>query len=141
MVNDILRSIDKQIEELKNPWPEKAKALARDIYDWCKVNDVWGDNTIYFNKKAWSNSSTWGIENGKCIDDELYEYPCKNPKDYFEYVREPNILSMSFEGDLYYVLNGYISNWELEEEFLALFEKYGLYYEMGHAWNLSAYEI
>lgn len=119
-----------------------AKALATDIYTWCKANDLWIDNIIYFDGKAWSSSKEWGNIKGKYIAPNLYEYEAKEPRDYFDYVREPNILSMSFEGSLYNMLNAYIQGWyKLEKEFAALFEKYGLYYEMGNAWNLSAYEI
>lgn len=115
--------------------------LARDIYDWCVKNDLWGDNIIYFNGKAWSSSSEWGMVSGKKIDEELYEYENKNPLDYFEYAN-PNTLSMSFEGSLNHVLNGYVYGWvKLEAEFSKLFEKYGFYYEMGYAWSLSAYKI
>ena len=42
----------------------KYKLLAIDIYEWCKKHDLWGDNTIYFDGKAWSNSKTWRGENG-----------------------------------------------------------------------------
>lgn len=119
----------------------KMELLARDIYNWCIKNDLWGDNIIYFNGKAWSSSSTWSGIEGKKIDDELYEYENKNPLDYFEYANTET-LSMSFEGSLNHVLNGYVHGWvKLEAEFSKLFEKYGLYYEMGYAWNLSAYEI
>ena len=47
---------------------------------------------------------------------------------------------MSFEGPLYEVLNGYGSS-HLEEEFVKIFDKYGLYYELGNAWNLTACEV
>lgn len=115
--------------------------LARDIYNWCVKNDLWGDNIIYFNGKAWSSSSEWGMVSGKKIDEELYEYENKNPLDYFEYAN-PNTLSMSFEGSLNHVLNGYVYGWvKLEAEFSKLFEKYGFYYEMGYAWSLSAYKM
>lgn len=71
----------------------------------------------------------------------MYEYDDKNPCDYFEY-GNPDTLSMSFEGNLYYVMNGYTSHsCKLEEKFSKLFEKYGLFYELGHAWNLSAYDM
>ena len=120
----------------------KAAALASNIYRWCKEKELWGDNIIYFNGKAWTNLEEWAGVKGKYIAPDLYEYEDKDPRDYFEYVREPNILSMSFEGPLNHVLNAYVPGWvKLEEEFAALFEKYGLYYEMGHAWNLSAYEV
>ena len=119
----------------------KIELLAKDIYDWCIAKELWGDNIIYFNGKAWSSSSTWSGVKGKMIGEDLYEYEDKNPLDYFEYAN-PDTLSMSFEGSLNYVLNGYSYGWvKLEAEFLKLFEKYGYYYEMGYSWSLSAYEI
>ena len=119
----------------------KMEMLAMDIYNWCVKNELWGDNIIYFNGKAWSSSPTWSGEKGKKIAEDLYEYENRNPIDYFEYAN-PDTLSMSFEGALNYVLNAYTSGWvRLETEFLKLFEKYGFYYEMGHSWNLAAYEI
>lgn len=117
------------------------ESLAIDIYNWCKKHNLWGDNTIYFNGKALSSSKEWDLELGKKIDDDLYQYENKNPLDYFEYAN-PDTLSMSFEGPLYHVLNGYVSGWsKLETQFQKLFEKHGYYYEMGHAWNLAAYEL
>jgi hypothetical protein len=119
----------------------KYKLLSIDIYEWCKKHNLWGDNIIYFDGKAWSSSEVWGTEEGKKIAEDLYEYDDMNPKDYFEYAN-PETLSMSFEGGLNHVLNGYTRGWvKLEEQFGKLFEKYGLYYEMGYAWSLSAYEI
>ena len=119
----------------------KMEVLAKDIYNWCVQKDLWGDNIIYFNGKAWSSSSEWGGVDGRQIAKDLYEYADKNPKDYFEYAN-PDTLSMSFEGPLYMALNGYVGNWsKTEQQFAKLFEKYGLYYELGYAWSLSAYEI
>ena len=119
----------------------KKESLARDIYNWCKKRDLWGDNCIYFDGKAWASWPDWHGVIGKKIDEDLYEYEDKNPKDYFEYAN-PETLSMSFEGPLNHVLNAYVHGWiKLEAEFTKLFEKYGYYYEFGHAWNLSAYEL
>ena len=121
----------------------KYKQLAIDIYEWCVKHDLWGDNTIYFDGKAWSNSKTWAGENGKKIADDLYEYENRNPKDYFEYAN-PNTLSMSFEGTFYEVMNSYLDLsycWRLQEQFSKILEKYGLYYELGYAWSLTCYEI
>ena len=119
----------------------KMEVLAKDIYNWCVQKGLWGDNIIYFNGKAWSSSEEWNGIKGKEIAENLYEYKSKNPKDYFEYTN-PDTLSMSFEGPLYMALNGYVGNWnKTEQKFAKLFEKYGLYYELGYAWSLSAYEI
>ena len=115
--------------------------LAKDIYNWCIKRHLWGDNIIYFCGKAWSSSPEWSGTQGKQIAEDLYEYDGKNPKDYFEY-GNPDTLSMSFEGPLYHVLNAYVGGWtKLESQFSKLFEKYGLYYEMGYSWSLSAYKI
>lgn len=117
------------------------ESLALEIYDWCCKHDLWGDNIIYFNGKALSSSAEWGGEIGKQIDEDLYEYEGKNPFDYIEFANSKTI-TMSFEGPLNHILNGYVRGWsKLEREFAKLFEKYGLYYEMGYAWSLSAYEL
>ena len=117
------------------------ETLAKEIYDWCVEKDLWGDSCIYFNGKAWASWDTWHDDDGKLIDNELYEYKNRNPKEYFEYAN-PNTLSMSFEGPLYRVLNAYVPGWiALTEEFGDIFRRHGFYYELGHAWNLSVYEI
>ena len=118
----------------------KYESLARDIYKWCTKKNLWGDTCIYFDGKAWASWDEWHGVKGKPIAEALYEYDNKDPKRYFEYAN-PNTLSMSFEGGLYYVLNAYVSGWvKLEDSFRKLFEKYDCYYELGHAWNLSVYE-
>ena len=48
---------------------------------------------------------------------------------------------MSFEGELYDVLNGYAYGWgKRADEFRQIFEKYGVYFELGNAWNLTCYD-
>lgn len=117
------------------------QTFAKEIYDWCKKKHLWSDIIIYFNGKAWKSDEDWSGVKGKKIGEDLYEFEDRNPCDYFEY-GNPNTLSMSFEGPLYDVLNGYCYGWtRLEDEFLKLFEKHGYYYELGYAWSLSAYEI
>ena len=118
----------------------KYAALAKDIYDWCKANDLWDDNCIYFDGRAWASWKEWGDVKGNQIYDDLYEYADKNPADYFELVN-PDTLSMSFEGPLNHVLNAYVPNWEeLESEFIKIFSRYECFYEMGDGWNLAVYE-
>lgn len=122
-------------------WAEKAENLAYDIYHFCVKHNIWIDVCIYYNGKRMSSlyvdqdgNQRYDYNGMPNVDDDF------DPKKYFEYVREPNILSMSFEGPLYEILNGYSSP-DLVSEFDALFKKYGLYYELGNAWNLSAYEV
>lgn len=118
----------------------KYKLLAIDIYEWCKKHDLWGDNTIYFDGKAWSNSETWRGEKGKKIADDLYEYEDKNPRDYFE--GGSSLCSLSFEGPLNHMINGYTrKSIVLYDQFLRLFNRYGLYFEMYNSWNGNSYEI
>ena len=117
------------------------ETLAREIYEWCKSKDLWMDTIIYFDGKAWSYSEEWGGEKGKSIDEDLYEYENRDPRDYMEYAN-PDTITMAFEGPLNYVLNGYVPHWgKLAEEFEEIFEKHGLYTEMGYAWSLAAYPL
>lgn len=118
---------------------EQREQLATEIFNWLNEHEMWIDIAIYFNGKCWSTSNQDHTE--FCYNENKYfEYEAE-PKDYFDYVREPNILSMSFEGSLYDVLNGYVSGWiKLESEFKKIFNKYGLYFELGNAWNLTCFE-
>lgn len=119
----------------------KNEALMRDIYKFCKKNDLWFDCCVYCNGKAYSPSPEREGEHGKKIDDELYEYENKDPLKYCKYAN-PNTITMTFEGPMYCMLNGDMRGWiKLEDKFIRLFNKYGLYYEMGYTWSLSAYKI
>lgn len=125
-----------KVPEFDMDWCDRAEALANDIYTWCLEHDCWQDVYIYYNGKRMGTSGH--DKNGKevyCYGGKPYIEDDYDPRDYFEYVREPNILSMSFEGPLYEVLD---NDMEALEE---LFKKYGLYYEFGDTWNLSAYPV
>jgi len=122
-------------------WADRAEKLAKEIYDLCIKYGFWIDVAIYYNGKRMS--SWYEDDQGKT----QYDYNGKphfaegyDAKDHFEYVRDPNILSMSFEGPVYEAING-CGNVRFVNELCSLFSKYGLYYEMGNAWNLSAYEV
>ena len=123
----------------QNTHEVKMQTLAMEIYSWCKKKGLWGDNIIYFNGKAWKSDNDWCGVQGKEIAEDLYEFEDRDPSHYFEYAN-PDTLSMSFEGPLYEAL-GYWHYNEAEEELQAIFKKYGFYFEYGHAWNLSAYEL
>ena len=119
---------------------KQKEQLATEIFEWLVKHEMWVDICIYFNGKRWGTHNTETDE--YYYNEHRYYEDVADPRDYFEYVNYPNILSMSFEGPLYHVLNGYTSGWvKLEDEFRKIFEKYGVYYEMGHAWNLTCYKI
>lgn len=119
---------------------KKFENLAKDIYNWCMKNDLWGDICLYFNNRAWASWSTWHGVPGKKIGERLYEYEDKNPRDYFN--GGDCEFACSFEGELNHILNAYVPGWvKLEEEFLNLFKKYGLFFEMYDSWNGNAYKI
>lgn len=114
---------------------KKLESLAMEIYHWMVKHELWVDTCIYYDGKRLSTKGT--DENGKTI----YRYNGEafldeaDPRDYFEYVAEEHILSMSFEGPLYDILNYGFG--ELEEEFQAIFHRHGVYFELGNSWNLT----
>lgn len=111
--------------------------LAKEVIVFLEVHNIAGDVSIYFNNKVLrSRMVTDGIDKYKYVWNEEFDV---DPHDYFEYAAYEHILSMSFEGGLYDVLN--YSGGSKEDKFMKIFEKCGLYYELGNAWNLSCYLI
>lgn len=119
--------------------PEKIEALAVEIRSFLLQYKLWQDVTIYFNGKAFST----GDGNGYCFyndPDHLIVLKDQDPKRCFEYVGD--ILSMSFEGPFYECLNdcGYPSfDNMIQDKFQKILDKYGVYYELGDAWNLTLF--
>lgn len=118
----------------------KIKKLAGEIRQWLLDHDMWIDTRIYFNGVAYATDDGNG-HNYYNDPKHLIELPDEDPKMYFEYVGP--YLSMSFEGPLYDVLNGYMGRYgyKLEEEFHELLKRYGVYPELGNSWNLSVYDL
>lgn len=121
---------------------DKLESLAWDIYNFLLERGMWQDVIIYFNGKA---LSTHKIEGGKDVfayNEKPFILMNEDPRDYFEYVNPCHILSMSFEGPFYKVMNGcLLGDFHTRSEFSNLLESRGLYYECGNAWNLSLYKI
>jgi hypothetical protein len=111
--------------------------LANEIISFLNKEKLASDVSIYFNNKVMRSKGYLSNEGNYIIGWETVEGV--NPHDYFDYCAYDHILSMSFEGPLYDVLN--YSGGRRYEEFEAIFEKHGLYYELGNSWNLSAYPI
>jgi hypothetical protein len=109
---------------------EKNEKLANDIRDFMNKHRFF-DSRVYFNGKcydwdSWCNMSV--IEDMK-------------GSTFFEYANDETV-SMSFEGALNHILNGYsdASNArKIKAEFDKIFEKHKCYYEFGYAWSLSVY--
>ena len=109
--------------------------MAKEIMDFLVANELSRDVAIYYNNKKMTNDYQW---NGDKYIDNITIEDDYNPNHYFEYAAHNHILSMSFEGALYNSINysGYKVG-ELEK----IFESYGVYYELGNAWNLTTYLI
>lgn len=120
----------------------KNEKLAKEIINFLIKHGAWIDTFIYVNNKRFGCNDGMHYHydnNWDCVFVEDDISPCS----YFEYAN-PDTLSMSFEGPLYDMLNyGYeFESYEkAEEEFSKILAKYGYYYELGNAWNLSCHKI
>ena len=113
----------------------KIEELVKEIEEFLRKNDLLGDVRIYFNNKCHDWQYAY-----KTLEYEKKIMLDISPLDYFEWAAHKHILSMSFEGSFYEVMNGYTKGaWDLQDKFLKLLEKYNLYYELGNAWNLTCY--
>ena len=116
------------------------RKLAKEIREFLLDHEMWMDVRIYFNGMAYATDDGKGhyYYNDR---EHLVELENEDPHRYFDYVGP--YLSMSFEGPFYEVMNGYLGRYgyKVEEEFHELLRKYGLYCELGNAWNLSVFDI
>lgn len=147
--NNIQEIIDTATPEEAKPlvnapgWDSaRVETLAWDIQKWLAAHDMWMDVCLYYNGKR---MSTRGEVDGKTVsrsNGEPFVEEGIDPRDYFEYVADPHILSLSFEGTLNHILNGYIPGWvKLEDEFRSIFRRHGCYMQMGAHWNATCYEL
>jgi hypothetical protein len=91
---------------------------------------------IYFNNKRLVSE---GFFDGENLTYKWMQEENMDPHHYSPYAAYDHIISMSFEGSLYDLLNYRCG--KLEEQFRAIFTKYGLYYEFGYAWCFTAYPL
>lgn len=117
------------------PSSEELDELKDRIIELLQEYDLFYETCIYVNGNRYRADSS--AEEGYVIDYDL------DPHDYFEYAPadpEDQYLSMSFEGPLNHVLNYYVGGYDdFIEKFEKLFAEYGLFFEYGHAWDLSCY--
>ena len=114
---------------------EQIENLADGIYKLFKKNDMWSDVFLYFNGVRVGNKDPKGNYH---YDGKAYMEPDMDPRDYFEYVNENHILSMSFEGPVYHMFN-YGQYPGVKKKFDKWIERHGIHYELGNAWNLTCY--
>ncbi len=110
--------------------------LAQEIITFLNANEMQDTVCIYFNNIRMRSECNWRerpITFTWKQDDNI------DPHDYFEYAAYDHIISMSFEGNLYELLN--YGGGKIVEDFNSIFNKYNLYYERGNAWNLTAYPL
>lgn len=115
------------------------RKLAKEIRQFLLDREMWIDTTIYFNGMAYSTDD--GKGHFYYNDPEhLVELHDVDPHRVCDYVGP--YLTMTFEGTFYEVMNGYLGRYgyKVEEEFHELLRKYGLYCELGNAWNLSVFD-
>lgn len=121
------------------------KELADAIMKFLKDNDIALDVSIYvdnkrysftyydFDKKEFFPDPFWKEEEGEFF-----------PGTYFSYFAKQHILSMSFEGDFYRIMNVAYENdeWkDLYNKFRQLLDNMGVWYELGDAWNLTVFPL
>ena len=115
------------------------RKLAKEIRQFLLDNEMWIDTTIYFNGMAYSTDDREGhyFYNDP---EHLIELEDQDPHRYVDYVGP--YLTMTFEGPFYDVMNGYLGKYgyDLEDKFHDILKKYGLYAELGNAWNLSVFD-
>lgn len=138
--NDAFCDEDEKVLNNAPGWDlAKLSSLAKDIYECLLKHGAWIDVCIYYDECRMSTSSTIDgrIEfryNGAPFIEVGYD-----PREYFDYVANPHILSMSFEGPFYDAIN-YGRNQQLIEDFENILRDYGVYYKLGDAWNLTLFE-
>lgn len=109
--------------------------MAKEVMDYLIENELSHDVCIYYNNKKMKNDYDWHNDDAPAniVIQEGYD-----PHDYFEWAAHNHILSMSFEGPLYQAIN--YGTYDIEG-LDHIFNKYGVYYELGNMWNLTAYPI
>lgn len=110
--------------------------LAKEIMELLEKDGCDIDTCVYWNNKRASMKYRWKdydyVREGWVIEENV----C--PLEYLEYASEQHVISLTFEGNLYYKYNDGDYEYPAMD---ALLEKYGLYSEMGNAWNWTACPI
>lgn len=128
--------MSKQYEDIT---PDNMKCVAIELIDFLHKNKLWENTCIYVADEAWySESHSDSTEHNT---NKNTTYFVKSNIDVVDYLGEycnPETISITFEGPLYHKINYHDYDFlqKLTKKFL---NKYGLYFELGHAWSMTAY--
>lgn len=115
------------VTEINQEQMEKNEKLAGEIIGLLKEHGCWFDASLMYNNKRVSS-------NGR-VEENV------NVREMIEYCN-PETITMTFEGPFYRAMNygREFDNHKLYNQFNKLIEKYGYYFEFGHAWSLTLYK-
>lgn len=118
--------------------PESMEKVAMDIMDWLEKQNMWFEVNILVNGQMWMSDKNGSYEERRTPKGTSYWVkPDIDIKRQLEY-SNPDTISITFEGPLYHRINyeDYDFMLKMSEKFL---DPYGLYFEQGHAWSMTAY--
>lgn len=119
----------------------KSEQCAKEIIDFVIKENLWGDVRVYANGKVWSNCDSDNHYHYDQSWDSVFPNGEADPHNYVEYASD--FLTMTFESDLYDVLNfyrGYKAFDRVHDGIDNILHKYGKYFELGYRWSLGAYD-
>lgn len=115
------------------------RQLMEEIIRYLCNHDLFEDVFLYTNGHKYSSNPSANATECSTYGHKYYDYGDWDVTQQIEY-NNPNTLTMTFEGPLYDVYNGYTSYPHAENDIQKIAEKYGLYGEQGYAWSLAFYE-
>ena len=125
---------------MKKVTPSEMTKLAFKIMEYLAKHDLWDYVIIYANGKRYLTPDYRQSKNAVVKKHKNIEYveESVNVQDYVKY-SNPQTITIAFENTLYDIIN---DNIDYVSKFDKLFlDEYGLYFELGESWNMSAYNI
>lgn len=126
-------------KKLRKITPEAMEKLAIRMIEYFDKQGYWYEMGIYVNNKRLASDNLKGTYTEHVTKGGVKYYVEEDVdiKKCIEY-SNPETLTIYFEGPLYDKINYHDYDYlqKLDKKFL---EPYGLYFEQGHAWNMSAY--
>lgn len=127
----------KQVRKLT---PEALENIAARMITFFNKNGYWCDSCIFVNGKRYSAYKHDGDKEVVLVDGAVYyEADDIDVRDVLGEYCNPDTISLVFEGPLYHkIYEDYDFVLKLTEKFIA---SYGLYFELGYQWSMTAYRV